>query len=339
MTSIDTKVSNPTIVLTSPQQLEVQDLPIPKPGQGEVLVRTIRSLISTGTEMTLYKGQASPGTVWASMNTYPRLTGYSNIGEVIAVGDGVSQSWIGLRVHNHGKHQAYTLAPAATIRKVPDNVSDEQGTFTTLAKVVMNGLRRGAVTWGESVAVVGLGILGQLAVRLCAILGARPIFGLELSDYRLALLPKDRRIIGLKGQAGILKETIRELNDGRLLDVVLEMTGNPEAIPEEPLLLRTQGRFVIISSPRGPSLFDFHDLCNRESFTIIGAHGFSHPPHSDNNPWTSARHGELFMDLLSTGEVAIDSLISHRFSFQDAPEAYRLLDENRGQAMGVILKW
>jgi 2-desacetyl-2-hydroxyethyl bacteriochlorophyllide A dehydrogenase len=340
MVSIKSKTGNPTLVLTGSRQLEVQDYPIPTPSPGEVLVRTICSLISTGTEMNLYSGQSQPGTVWAEMSDYPRLTGYSNIGEVIAVGEGVSQSWLGLRVHNHGKHQAYTLADASKICPVPDHVDSEEGTFTTLAKVVMNGLRRGGVTWGESIAVVGLGLLGQLAVGLCSFLGARPIFAVELSDYRLNLLPSQPCIVGMQGQLSSLKERICQLNDGRLVDVVLEMTGNPSIIPDQPLLLRPQGRLVIISSPRGASLFDFHDLCNRQSFTIIGAHGFSHPPPGDNNnPWSSARHGALFLNLLSAGEIKVKQLISHRFSFQDAPEAYRLLDNNRQEAMGVILKW
>ncbi|MCA1621614.1 MAG: zinc-binding alcohol dehydrogenase [Acidobacteria bacterium] len=226
------------------------------------------------------------------------------------------------------------------MRPIPDEVPDEDATFGTLSEVVMNGLRRGQLTWGESVAVVGLGLLGQLCVRLCALAGARTVYGIELSPRRLGWMPGGEPYCALSGPAGEFKDTILERNKGRLLDVVFELTSAPDAIPGQLTLLRPQGRFVILSSPRGATLFDFHDLCNRQSFTIVGAHGFSHPPaESFNNPWTGRRHGELFLDLLAAGRLTVGELISHRIPHGRAPEAYELLASRREEAMGVVLEW
>ena len=98
---------------------------------------------------------------------------------------------------------------------------------------------------------------------------------------------------------------------------------------------------VILSSPRGAgTLFNFHDLCNRPSHTIIGAHISSHPPAETlATRWTQRRHAELFFDLIATGELHLDALVSHRVCYREAPVIYGALLEDRAQAMGVMLDW
>lgn len=240
----------------------------------------------------------------------------------------------------HCAHAANATCPASELRPVPDKVSDEDAAFNTLAEVVMNAMRRARVVWGESIAVVGLGLLGSLTARICAHAGAYRVFGIELSEKRLGCLPKGPAFHALRGEVGDLRQALLRRNDGRLADVVFEATGNPDVIPQELILLRPQGRFVILSSPSGPSQYDFHDLCNRESFTIIGAHYFSHPAAATpDNPWTAVRHSEIFQDCLASGHVAVGDLITHRFSYERASEAYDLLTNSRDEAMGVILEW
>ena len=332
-------MSNPSIVFTAPGQVEVLDRPVPRPAAREVLIRTRRSLISTGTELTLLSGQARESSVWAGLSRYPQQIGYSNVGEVAEVGEGVDPSWVGKRVETHTRHALWVTCPADKLRAVPGEVSDEEAAFSSLAEVAMNGLRRVGLTWGESVAVFGLGLLGQLAVRLCALAGAGPVIGIEPSGFRRGLMPQGLLFHVLDGQ-GELEATVRRLNAGRALDVVIELTGNPQVIPQEPLLLRDQGRFLLLSSPRDATLFDFHDLCNRRSLTIVGAHGFSHPPaETPNTPWTGRRHGELFLARIATGHLSIRELVSHRFPYDRAADAYRLLTERREEAMGVVFEW
>jgi threonine dehydrogenase-like Zn-dependent dehydrogenase len=333
-------MENPSVVFVEAGRVEVQGRPVPAPAAGEVLIRTTRSLISTGTELMLLGGGARHDSVWAEITEYPFRPGYSNVGVVVETGAGVEPSWVGRRVGTHTAHSAYVTSAAGALRPIPDEVPDEEATFGTLSEVVMNGLRRGQLTWGESVAVVGLGLLGQLCVRLCALAGARAVYGIELSPQRLGWMPEGEPYCALSGPAGELKDTILGRNKGRLLDVVFELTSAPDAIPGQLTLLRPQGRFIILSSPRGATLFDFHDLCNRQSFTIVGAHGFSHPPaESFNNPWTGRRHGELFLDLLAAGRLTVGELISHRIPHGRAPEAYELLSSRREEAMGVVLEW
>ncbi len=333
-------MNNPAIVFTAPGRVEVQDRQVPEPAAGEVLIRTRRSLISTGTELALLSGQARENSVWAGLSRYPQQAGYSNVGEVVAAAEGVDLAWVGRRVETHSRHALWVTCPIAELRAVPGEVTDEEATFSSLAEVAMNGLRRVGLTWGESVAVFGLGILGQLAVRLCALAGAGPVFGIEPSEFRRGLMPRGPVFHSLDGRSGDLEIAVRGFNAGRALDVVIELTGKPEVIPLEPLLLRDQGRLLVLSSPRDATLFDFHDLCNRRSLTIVGAHGASHPPtETPNAPWTGQRHGELFLERVGAGLLSVRELVSHRFPFERAADAYRVLVENRSEAMGVVFEW
>jgi len=335
------RAENLALVFTGPEKVELQERPMPAPGPGQALVRTRCSLISAGTELTVLSGRYAPGSVWSRLAAFPYFPGYSNVGVVVAVGPDVDSSWVGRRVHSHGPHQAFALTPSAKMAAVPDGVSDEDATFTTLAKVAMNGLRRGGLTWGESAAVVGLGIVGQLAVRLCLFAGARPTFAIEPAPERRAKLPTHPglRVLPAKPFES-LRDDVRAGNRGRLLDMVFEATGDPDVIPGEATLLRPQGRLVITSSPRGPSSFDFHDLCNRESLHIIGAHSLHHPlEETPDTPWTSRRHGELFLEMLASGAFSVSSLVSHRFRGCDAVQAYEHLRHARASTTAVVLDW
>ncbi|MDA0747490.1 MAG: zinc-binding dehydrogenase [bacterium] len=333
--------TNPTVVFAKPTKVILEDRPIPAPAEGELLVRTRRTLISTGTELTILNGQFPRESAWANYGKFPFTPGYNSVGEVIDTGLGVDKSWIGRKVACHARHTAYSVLKPGSIRPILRDISDEEAVFFTLAEIVMNGIRRGELTWGESAAVYGLGLIGQLAVRFAHLAGASHVFGIDVVQKRLDLLPQSPRIHPLNPEKENTVETIGKITRDRLADVVYEATGNPDLIPREFEALKRQGRLVILSSPRHRTKeFDFHDLCNAPSYTIIGAHNGSHPAYeTPYNQWTRPRHGELFFDLVANGELNVKPLISHRAPFAQAPELYTMLMEDRSQAMGVILEW
>ena len=158
-------------------------------------------------------------------------------------------------------------------------------------------------------------------MRYCRLCGARPVIGVDPIDARLALLPAD--VIGVHPERLSVRDIVASATRRRLADVVFEATGNAQLIPGEfEVLRREQGRFVVLSSPRGePAPFDFHDLANSPSHTIIGAHVNSHPPvETPQTPWTIARNAELFFDLVSDRELELEPLISHRLALRRGPE-------------------
>ncbi len=333
--------SNLTVVFTGSRKVEVQDRPIPEPGPGQLLIRTHCSLISTGTELSALDGETPCGQVWEKFRTYPRTPGYDNIGTVVDVGEGVERDWMGRRVASYANHGAYVTIARERCWAVSRAIEDEDAAFFTLAHVALNGVRRSRLTFGEAAVVYGMGIIGHITAQLCWFAGARPVIGVDLSERRVGLLPSKQGVRGVVAGARDVKEEVRSATGGRMADVVFEVTGNPEVIPREFEVLRPQGRCVILASPLAPTkMFDFHDLCNSPSFTIIGAHNGSHPAcATGDNPWTMKRHAEMFFDLVADGELQVSHLVSHREPVENAPKLYEMLVADRSQAMGVILTW
>jgi len=331
---------NPTVVFVQPREVVIEEREIPSPQLNELLIKTEYTLISTGTELTIINGEYSPSSVWARISKFPSVLGYSNVGRVIAAGENIDRSWIGREVVSHSYHASYVVSSIEGIEPIDRPIPKEEATLFELARTVMNGVRRARVQFGETVVIYGLGLLGQLATRFCWLAGARPVIGIEIAESRLGKLPSKSGIIGLNPQKEDATTKVKELTRGRMADVVFEVTGNPHIIPDEFRLLRQQGRFIVLSSPRGTTTFDFHDLCNRPSFTIIGTHNSSHPLYPVlDNPWTKARHTELFFDLIADGELDIGNLITHHISYKKAPDIYQMLLKDRSKAMGVVLEW
>lgn len=331
---------NPTIVFPVPGNVTIEDRPRPTPRHGELLVKTHRTLVSTGTELTILSGDFPPHSEWARYGTFPFAPGYNNVGVVVDVADDVDAGWIGRRIASYGTHSSYVTAPVQSVHTVPDELTDDQAAFFTIGEIVINGVRRSKATLGEAVVVYGLGLLGQLTAQFCALCGARPVIGVDVVSHRLDVLPNTTPFATVDSGRRDVAEEVHRLTRGRMADVVFEVTGNHHLIPEEFAALRPQGRFVVLSSPRGPTLIDFHDLCNSPSYTIIGAHNRSHPQHeTPDNPWTKQRNVELFFDLVGAGDIDVDTLISHRAPLAQGPELYRMLLKSRSEALGVILDW
>ncbi|MGD9496756.1 MAG: zinc-binding alcohol dehydrogenase [Armatimonadota bacterium] len=331
---------NHRVAFTDVRRVEVQSAEMPTPGPSEMLVRTTRTAISTGTELTMLMADFPAGSKWDQITSFPSYPGYSHVGEVVEVGAGVEGWQVGDRVASGAKHAAWvTLTPDRAFR-IPDRVGDEVATLWMLGRIAFNGVRRAQLDMGESVIVFGLGIIGQFVAQLARLDGARPVIGVDLSPMRREFAQAGGIDLALDGADDDLTDQVSEATKGRMADCVFEVTGLGALIPREMDLLRYMGRIVILSSPREKTEFDFHDYVNSPSHTIIGAHNGSHPQvGTPYNPWTPHRNTELLFDLIADGEVKIEHIITHRYRWQDAPAAYAMLMADRGQAGAVILDW
>lgn len=333
-------MENPRIVFPAAGQVELEDAPMSALRPGEVRIRTACTMISVGTELSVLAGDFPPDSQWAANFSFPHHPGYNNIGAVIELGPDVASEWLGRKVGTWGEHARYVVQQAAKLYPACEELADEQAVFFTIPQIVMNAVRRSRLTWGESVVVYGAGLLGQFAARLARLCGATQVCVVDVSDFRLQRLPDDAGVTAIHAERDRPADVVRRLTAGRMADVVFEVTGAADLIPREFEVLREQGRMVMLSSPRGRTAFDFHDLCNRFSYTIIGAHNFSHPPTATlDNPWTMARHVELFFNYLRSGEIDVTPLISHRASFEQAPAMYRQMLADRSQTLGVVIHW
>ena len=329
------------VVFKGPKRVEIEESELPKPSPNQILIRTQVTLISTGTELTMLSGEYPKGSVWNNITKYPVTPGYSNCGIVEKIGENVQKFKVGDRVSSTAPHAEYAVVREDRAVKVPDGISDEEATFGTLSATVMNSVRLANIKLGESVVIVGVGILGQLACQFSRLCGGFPVIAIDLSRKRLEIAKRLGATVTIQPEEEDVERRIMELTKGRRVDVVFEVTGNPKIIPWELSLVKRQGRLILLSSPRGVTELDFHDLVNWPSRTIIGTHTSSHPSHeTPYNPWTWERNIQLFFELLSARLVNVKDLITDRYKWTEAKQAYqRLLDPlgERLQALGVIL--
>ena len=331
---------NYQVVFVKPKEVILKKTKIPLPKKGEVLIKTLVTQVSTGTELTILSGEFPKGSCWAHYAKYPFNAGYSNIGKVIDIGKGVNKDLIGKIVATEALHASYVTCNSKGLRLVPKGLSLEDASFFTIGEIVMQGVRLAKIEPGEIVAIFGLGLLGQVTVQFSRFCGGWPVVGIDPAPLRRKLVLKSGAHYFLNPMDKDFRKVMEKISKGRMFDVVFEVTGNSAIIPEELQFLRERGRQIILSSPRGPSTLDFHDLINAPSRVIIGAHNYSHPKVATTyNPWTIARDVELFFDLLSTNEIKIAHLITHRYKWNKAKEAYQMLLEDRSRSLGIILHW
>jgi len=328
------------VVFPQPRKATIEERPVQSPGPGQVLIATQCTLISTGTELTAYSGDFREESRWARYVQYPWLPGYSNVGVIVEVGAGVGDLHEGQRVVSHGSHASLVVQDVAQVYPLPDNVSAEEAAFCTLGVISLNGVRLCGIQLGESVVIFGVGLVGQLATIFARMNGAWPLVAIDLARSRLEMARRNGATHLLPGEADDLIEQVSAITKGRMADVVLEVTGNPSVIPAALRLARRLGRVVLLGSPRGETVVDFHDEVHTLGLHIIGAHNSTHPAvETPYNVWTHHRDRELFLGLLSAGEISMRHMITHRFPWRDAPRAFDMLLEDRTQAMGVILDW
>ncbi|MCL6596260.1 MAG: zinc-binding dehydrogenase [Firmicutes bacterium] len=339
------------VVFSGPAQVRLEEVDLPGPGPGQARVRGERSLISTGTEMTAYSGDFPPGdSAWARYVRYPFPPGYSLVGTVEAVGEGCALV-PGQRVAVEAPHASFVLvdAPAAegggaeSIHSpsgpvaVPDRVSPDEAAFHSLARIAMQGVRLAQVELGASVAVIGCGLVGQLAMRLARLAGALRVVAVDVSERRLERALAGGADGGVRADVADPAQAVRARCDGRLADVVIDATGAPSSFATAVRIVRDLGRVVLLGSPRGAVTIDLHDDVHTRGLVVVGAHASTTPRRETAQaPWSMARNTALFFALVADGRLRVDDLVSHRFPLARAEEAYGLLAREREAAMGVL---
>ena len=330
------------LVAMRPRHLEPEEFELPdQPPPGYVLAQTTCTLISTGTELANWTGitvdRRAMGEDWSA---HPYRPGYSYVGVVRAVGDGVAGVTVGDRVCGQGGHASAAILDAGKIAVVPAGVGDVQASFTTLLVITMHAVRRAGIELGERVVAVGLGLIGNLALQQAHLCGAMPVAGSDVLAARRAYAERVGLLALDPGAAGF-EERVRQLTDGERFDVVFEATGSPAALTPALKLAAHHGRVVALGSTRGlVEQFDLYGDVHVPGITLIGAHVTTAPrlPNFANR-WTDEANRALALRLLAERRVDVDSLVSHREPPQRAPELFALLADRRAEAMGVVLDW
>ena len=313
---------------------EVRECEMPAAGAGELLIRARVSLLSPGTERAFLLGLAN------TSPQYPQGSGYSHIGEVVAVGAGVEGWFVGDRVASRAQHCMYATEPARDCNHLPDGLTDARAVFFRLASIAMQAVRKARIELGEPVAVIGCGLIGLLAMQLARLNGGLPVLSIDKDPRRLefaAALDADGALPADDG----LKAALRAQCDGEDPALVVEATGHPEAIPAAFDLARFGGRVVLLGSTRGDTeAVNFYRDVHKKGLTVLGAHE-STRPQQDSAPgwWTHQADQTTALKLLAGGRLVVDPLTTHRFAWRNAADAYAMLIRWEPEMLGAILDW
>lgn len=316
-------------------KVEVEEFDISDIHENQVLVKTDVSLISPGTERAFLLGLPN------TSKTYPQYPGYSNVGEVIEVGAKVDNIVVGDKVASSAGHSSHVRLSANSVLKVSEELESEQAVFFNLCAISLQGVRKAQVELGESVLVIGQGLIGMLALQLAKLSGAFPAVASDLSEYRLKLAKECGADFALNPKDKKFQEKLNEITDLQGPSVVIESTGSTEPVNEALKLAGQCGRVILLASTRGVNEeVNFYRYVHRKGIKIIGAHA-SVRPHHDSSPgfWTSQADRKLTLSLLTKERLIVDKLITHRFNGEQASSAYKLLMDWDERLLGVILFW
>lgn len=345
------------------------DVPAPMVKEGHLLIQSVCSLVSAGTERMLIdfgranwinKARQQPERVKAvfdkiktdgllptveavkSKINKPIPLGYCNTGIVIGVGDNVSGFKIGDRVASNGAHAEMVLVPQNLCAKIPDNVDDESASFTVVGAVALQGIRLIQPGFGETVVVIGLGLIGQIAAQLLKANGCR-VIGIDTDQAKCTLAE----------QAGII--AICNKSEENIAAIIFEMTGNVgadavlitasskqnEIIADAAGMSRKRGRIVLVgviglylnradfyekeltfqvSCSYGPGRYDFDYEKNSRDYPI----GFVR--------WTAQRNFEAILHAMSTGQLDVQQFNPQKIKLSEFSKAYDAIAGNSNLA-------
>jgi 2-desacetyl-2-hydroxyethyl bacteriochlorophyllide A dehydrogenase len=328
------------IVFPEKQQIAVQVEEVAPPAPDQMLCRAEKSLISIGTESFCLRGIFDADTNWEAWVKYPFRPGYSMSARVVAVGDNIKNFRVGERVATWVPHQQYFSVPEIEAYKIPDGVSDEEATWAILATTTQLAARRAQLQLGETVGLVGLGILGQLVTQYMYIAGARRIIAIDPVPMRLDYARTHGATHTLAMNAEQARAEIENITDGKMLDVVFDITGHPDALAQCLQLLRPMGRLILLGDSPTPTQQHLGPGVVSNSLSILGIHAYARPMRGDAfTPWGAHEIVELFFDYLLQGRMRVNDLITHRVSPLQAPQIYSQLQRDRSSALGIIFDW
>jgi predicted dehydrogenase len=355
--------------------VEVVDVPRPVVGANEVLVQTLASVISSGTEGSLVRlAQSGPiakarsrpdlvrrvldkaardGIASAARAVRDRMDGYlplgySAVGIAVQAGENIEGIEPGTLVATGGagkaNHAEFQAVPGLLCCAVPDGVSMDDAAFTTMGTIALNALRLGDLATGSRVAVIGLGLLGQIALRLARASGYRAV-GLDLDERRVQRA-RDDGFPAFVDEGASTTDAIRSWTDDDGVDAVMITAGGKSSDPvtRSPAICRNGGTIVVVGDvglelTRAPLYEKQLTLRFARSYGP-GRYDRSYEEWGVDYPleyvrWTEERNARAILQLLADGQVRFSDLITHRFGIEQAAAAYEVISSSAEDHLGI----
>jgi predicted dehydrogenase/threonine dehydrogenase-like Zn-dependent dehydrogenase len=360
-------------------ELAVEELPPPALKQGGLLVQTAYSLISAGTERSIVetaqssllgKARSRPDLVRQVVDTFKReglratyekvkarlnqmkALGYSASGTVIAIGQGVRGFQVGDQVAcagaGYASHAEFLFVPQNLCRKLPQGATLEAACYTTVGAIALQGLRQADVRLGEAVAVIGLGLVGQLTVQMLKASGTR-VLGIDIDSLACELAKKSGADF-VADHSDAARAACAAMTEGRGADsiIITASTKSDEPVELACELARDRARVTAVglvgmNIPRNAYYMKELEVRLSRSYGP-GRYDPEYEEKGNDYPiayvrWTENRNMEAFLQLLAEGKVNTDLLTTHRFKVNQATEAYQVITSNAERSCGIVLEY
>lgn len=322
------------IVFTGKQEVMIEPFEAGTPGKGEVLVRSQLSLMSTGTENIVFNRLFDAGTHWDNWVKYPFYPGYSSVGTIEAVGEGVSTLAVGDRVGFRAGHRSHALVEAKSCYLIPEGLPFEAAVWFALAKITFHGAHVAGYQLGDSVLVIGAGPIGQMSVRWARASGVASIIVVDTVPDRMGLAKAGGATDTITLPIDQAREAVLKAGDGNLPRVIIDSTGNAAVFSAALGLAAKYGKVVIMGDTGRPAQQVLTSDVITRGLTIVGAHD-GH----NTDEWNESTITELFFKLAASGRFSLEGLNSHVFKPGDCAEAYAVANKSRATTMGIVFEW
>ncbi len=303
------------VVFESVGKAVLKPFEVPRPAAGEVLLENDYTVISAGTE------RANLMNLPNTSGGFPYHPGYSGVGRVITIGDGVENTRVGDRtLADSSGHRSHVIQKATDLTIVNDDrIESLDAAFVVIGAMGLQGVRKLKLQLGESAMVIGLGILGVFATQFAAIDGAIPVI---VSDY-----DEKRRDLALSLGADHAFSPEEEHLPDKLQDALTYVA--------------RQGRVSLLGCTRIPDAnIDFYQYVHKPGVSLIGAHTYVRPER-DSYPgyWTARDDHRTLLAFIAAGRLQVGPIISEVVSPERVPEIYTRLAEDKHPPLGIVLDW
>lgn len=351
----------------------LEEVPAPQVRKGTLLIQTTRSLVSLGTERMLVefgksnliqKARQQPDKVKQVLDKVktdglmptletvfnklgePLPLGYCNVGRVIAVGEGVEDFKVGDRVVSNGQHAEFVCVPKNLVAHIPDRVSDEEATFTVIGSIGLQGIRLLKPTIGETVVVIGLGLIGLLTAQLLVANGCR-VIGSDIDESKLNMA-KEWGIIPFNPLKGDIVKFVEEQTNSVGADgvIITASTKNNDIISQAARMSRKRGRIILVGViGLNLSRAEFYE--KELTFQVSCSYGpgrydEDYEQRGNDYPlafvrWTEKRNFETVLQAISSRRIQVENMISEIVELQDYLKIYGEIGNSR--SIASILKY
>ena len=330
------------LIVVEPGRIAVQESELDEQLQPhEALVEAEYSVVSAGTEGAGFTGLVKD-MPFGDAGQYPRSTGYGHLGQVLAVGEQVEMCRPGDRVLSFSRHASAVKADAGRmVLPVSREAAGEHLVFARMVGVSISALRSSSVQPGDTVVVIGMGLVGNFAAQLFQLAGAE-VLAVDLADLRL----EKARACGIEHTVNAASEdleiAVADWTGGQGAQIVVEAIGLSEVIDQAVKLTRRYGEVILLGSPRAPATFDVTPMLLRihlEAIRMIGSLEWRWPQHEGERVRDLTTNYRQIAGWITSGRLQVAPLLTHLAAPADCQAVYEGLTGNKENYLAAVFDW